>query len=361
VVFFSDASDLVPGDTNGGEGEKDVFVHDRQTGATERVNVASNGTQADGGSSTASISADGRYVAFDSDASNLVAGDTKNKRDVFVHDRQTGVTSRVSVANNGAEGNSDSLGGSISADGSDVAFYSKASNLTAHDTNAPTDVFVRDRGAGSTELVSVKSNGDQGTGFSLRPSISSDGRYVAFTSNASNLVGGADPNDDNDVFLHDRQTGATTRVSVAADGTVGNQRSQNPVVSADGTFVAFDSYASNLVAGDTNGMTTTDVFVHELGAPGTDTAAPNTKITGHPSDKTTKQNATFKFSGTDNVTPPASLSFECKLDAKAFTPCTSPAKYTFLKPRKHDFRVRASDQASNTDPTPAKYEWTIKN
>jgi archaellum component FlaF (FlaF/FlaG flagellin family) len=129
----------VPGDTNG---TWDVFVHDRVTGQTTRVSVASDGTQGNGHSGSPSISADGRYVAFSSSASNLVPGDTNGRGDVFVHDRLTGQTTRVSVASDGTQGNGDSWWPSISADGRYVAFASEASNLVPGDTNGTWDVFV---------------------------------------------------------------------------------------------------------------------------------------------------------------------------------------------------------------------------
>jgi Tol biopolymer transport system component len=257
VAFHSLADNLVPGDTNNTE---DVFVHDRQTGLTTRVSVASDGTQGNYISELGSISADGRYVAFSSWARNLVPGDTNSKGDIFVHDRQTGTTTRVSVASDGTQGNSDSWYSLISADGRYVAFSSWASNLVPDDTNNYQDVFVHDRQTGLTARVSVASDGTQGNYDSESRSISADGRYVAFESWASNLVPG-DTNGSQDVFVHDRQTGITTRVSVASDGTQGNGESYEPSISADGRYIAFESGASNLVPGDTNGFR--DIFVHD--------------------------------------------------------------------------------------------------
>jgi Tol biopolymer transport system component len=257
VAFWSFASNLVAGDTNGSE---DVFVHDRQSGATERVSVGSGGTQGNGRSNYPSISADGRYVAFSSEASNLVSGDTNGSHDVFVHDRQSGATARVSVSSGGVEGNRWSQVPSISADGRYVAFLSFASSLVPGDTNGREDVFVHDRQTGVTERVSVSSGGVQGNWDSGVGSISADGRYVAFRSFAENLVAG-DTNGTYDVFVHDRQSGATDRVSVSSGGVQGNDRSEESSISADGRFVAFSSFASNLVAGDTNLLS--DVFVHE--------------------------------------------------------------------------------------------------
>ena len=257
VAFHSLASNLVVGDTNGVD---DVFVHDRDTGVTERVSVSSGSVEGDDNSRIPSISADGRYVAFYSEATNLVVGDTNSVLDVFVHDRDTGVTTRVSVSSTGVEGNSHSLSPSISADGRFVAFHSFAANLVAADTNAFADIFVHDRDTGVTERVSVDSAGVEGAGDSGNPRISADGGSVAFTSNASNLVAG-DTNGEVDVFVHDRDTNVTTRVSVSTAGTEADSFSVDPSISADGRYVAFRSFATNLVAGDTNGFN--GIFVRD--------------------------------------------------------------------------------------------------
>jgi Tol biopolymer transport system component len=258
VAFQSYASNLISGDTNG---DADIFVRDRQAGTTERVSIASNGKQGNQHSYSPSISGDGRYVAFDSAANTLVMGDSGGWQDVFVRDRQAGTTERVSLSSSGVQGNWDSFYPSISADGRYVAFGSYASNLISGDTNGFTDVFVRDRPAGTTERVSVSSSEAQGNGNSdieYGPSISADGRYVAFTSYATNLVAG-DTNGTDDVFVRDRQAGTTERVSVSSSWAQGNLDSFGSSISADGRYVACMSYASNLVAGDTNGEI--DVFV----------------------------------------------------------------------------------------------------
>jgi Tol biopolymer transport system component len=265
VAFRSDASNLVAGDTNAAA---DIFVRDRQTGTTQRVSVDSAGNQGNGDSKNAWISADGRFVAFRSFASNLVSGDTNGVPDIFVHDLQTGTTERVSVDASGHEANGASGeagpgisdGPSISADGRFVAFRSSASNLVPGDGNGKDDIFVHDRQTGATERVSVDSAGNEGNGYSYGPSLSADGRFVAFRSNASNLVPG-DTNGTGDDFVYDRQTDTTERVSVDGSGNQGNGESIRPEISADGRFVAFRSFASNLVPGDTNGFP--DIFVHD--------------------------------------------------------------------------------------------------
>src|SRR3989440_5054627 len=188
-----------------------------QQANTKRVSVDSHGAQGIGDSEGPSISADGRFVAFYSSAANLVGGDTNGARDVFVLDRKTGKTTRVSVDSHGAQGNGDSEGPSISTDGRFVAFYSLASNLVAGDTNGVRDVFVRDRKTGKTTRVSVNSHGAQTKRQSIVRSISADGRFVAFYSAATNLVGG-DTNAAGDVFVRDRKTGKTNRVGEGCHG-----------------------------------------------------------------------------------------------------------------------------------------------
>jgi Tol biopolymer transport system component len=265
VAFISEASNLVAGDTNE---RPDVFVRDRISRTTTRATVATGGTQANGDSyGPAAISADGRYVAFGSNASNLVAGDTNERPDVFVRDRVRGTTTRASVATGGTQGRLNSLQPSISANGRYVAFGSIAGNLVAGDTNDIVDVFVRDRVAGTTTRVNISTRGAQAAHTDVDttredselPVISADGRYVAFLSGAVNLVA-RDTNAARDVFVRDRVTGTTTRVSVATCGAQANQRSSEPAISADGRYVTFYSDASNLVPGDTNGSS--DVFVH---------------------------------------------------------------------------------------------------
>jgi hypothetical protein len=261
VAFTSYATNLVSGDTNG---QIDVFVHDRQTGATERVSVDSSGNQGDDFSIYPSLSSDGRFVAFRSLATNLVAGDTNSAEDVFVRDRTSKVTERVSVDSSGGQGNSHSYDGfadSISADGSVVTFYSDASNLVANDNNGVWDVFVHDRNTGLTERVSVDSTGVEGDGQSEFPAISADGRYVAFWSQATNLVASGN-NATGDVFVYDRTTALVLRVSVDSSGAEGNDASYSPAISGDGQTVAFSSLASNLVAADTNALS--DTFAHDL-------------------------------------------------------------------------------------------------
>ena len=262
VAFTSFATNLVTGDTNGAW---DVFVRDRQRRVTERVSIATSGSQGNSDSYVPAISGDGRYVAFESIATNLVPGDTNGFRDVFVRDRQTGTTERVSVDSNGVQGNGISYAASISANGRYVGFSSMASNLVPGDTNGTWDAFVRDLLSGTTERVSIGMGGVEGNGTSGAPSLSADGRYAAFGSVASNLVS-MDLNGAGDAFLRDRQMGTTELVSLSTAGRPTDRDSWLPLISPDGRFVAFSSDATNLVAGDTNGHT--DVFVRDRFATG---------------------------------------------------------------------------------------------
>jgi Tol biopolymer transport system component len=259
VAFCSAASNLVPGDTNG---LSDVFVHDRLNGITQRVSISSAGLQASDQSSACSISADGRFVVFASVAPNLVAGDTNAAPDIFVRDLQSATTERVDIAWSGAQANSSSFTPSISADGRCVAFMSTASNLVSNDQNQLSDIFLRDRQAGTTTRVSTNTSGGSADGASFACAISADARCVAFFSFASNLVAG-DTDGFGDLFLRDLQLGTTELLSVDSAGAQANLESEQiaPALSADGRRVAFSSRAWNLVAGDTNGQA--DVFLRD--------------------------------------------------------------------------------------------------
>jgi Tol biopolymer transport system component len=240
VAFYSNASNLVPGDTNRA---RDVFVYDRQTGQTTRVSVASDGSQANGDSFAPAISRDGRYVVFSSAASNLVPGDTNNADDIFLRDRVANTTTRISIGMGGAEPNAGSYAPAISADGNVVAYESDATNLVPGDTNAVRDVFVYNRSDGTTTRASVSSSGDEGDAPSGQPALDADGGVVAFSSFADNLILD-DENFTSDIFV--RAAGTTTRVSVYTGGFEADGNSFHPSLSADGRLVAFDSDSFNL-------------------------------------------------------------------------------------------------------------------
>lgn len=242
IAYASIFTNLVTGDTNG---RRDIFVRDRATASTTRVSVDSVGTESNGNSDTPVISADGRYVVYTTLATNLVASDTGALQKIIRHDRQSGATELVSVGLGASVANGNSYVSAISADGSLIAFSSSASNLVSGDSNARDDIFLRDMLSGTTTRVSVDSLGVQGNGNSSDPSISADGRYVSFFANSSNLVPG-DTNLRNDVFLHDRQTGQTTRVSVDPAGrqlTTNFEANQGGQLTPDGSHVAIDTSA----------------------------------------------------------------------------------------------------------------------
>jgi len=277
IAFYSESSNIIPGDLNQA---RDIFVRDTNLGTLERVSVSTTGIESNGKSSRAVITGDGRYVTFYSDGSNLVPGDTNLQRDIFVRDRLLGTTSLVSRSSTGALGNGASSRPSISDDGRLVAFRSYASNLVAGDFNLVGDVFVVDRdvdgngvfdepGGTSTTLVSKNAAGTQGNALSSLPRISADGLSITFRSDASNLVFG-DTNGKRDVFVYDIASAQITLVSKASTGAASNGDSTRPSISDDGRFVSFFSDASNLVAGDTNQHCALDIFGQLVCIPGSD-------------------------------------------------------------------------------------------
>jgi Tol biopolymer transport system component len=311
VVFDSSAANLVRGDTNGAE---DVFLRDRRTQTTRRVSVSSSGKQGDLSSSNPSISDDGRWITFVSDATNLVPNDTNEFSDLFLRDVWTGTTRRIAhlepsggqdrplwngtISADGRsvvlsardpllpqdtndhddiyvidlpsetismitppEADDASYGQVVSATGRYVTFGSWATNLVSGDTNSTFDVFLHDRTAGTTVRVSLTGDGQQIAGHSGGPAVSADGRYVIFTSEDPDIVPG-DTHPGPDVFLRDLRSGTTTMVSVTSAGTPGNDNSSSADISPDGRYVVFGSWATDLVAQDTNAWY--DVFVRDL-------------------------------------------------------------------------------------------------
>ena len=278
VTFASDATNLITGDTNA---VRDIFLYDSQTNGVRRLSVSQQGNQAASASNNPVISAaDGRHVAFASDAPNLVIGDTNGFSDIFVVDALTGVITRISGANAaGGQANNPSFRPAISQTGRFIAFESTATNLTATATTVGrSHIYVHDRdvsssgvfdtpGNTSTVLVDSTPAGAEGGDSSIQAVISADGSTIAWTSDATNLVAG-DTNGFRDVFLRTRSgavLGATRLVSVVnVTGAQGNGISQTPALSSDGRWVAFASVATNLVAGDTNAVS--DLFVYDAAA-----------------------------------------------------------------------------------------------
>jgi Tol biopolymer transport system component len=260
VLFGSFATNLIPGgDVNADDA--DQFVYDRQTGRSTLVNVSTGGVQSNDYALGEAISFDGRYVLFSSQASNLVPGDTNDAFDVFVRDRLAGTTTRVSVPNAGlgTQGDQGSFGRTISPDGRYIAFDSQASNLVAGDTNDTGDAFVLDRSTGTTTLVSLSDAGRQSPAYSSGTAVSADGRYAAFVSNDGNLVPG-DTNQHPDIFIRNLRTARTIRINLSNAGAQGDGESVSPAMTDDGLNVVYASEATNLVPGDTNGAL--DVFLN---------------------------------------------------------------------------------------------------
>ena len=260
---FTSGASLSSSDTNQ---FNDIYVYDRTLVAPELASIRTNGTIANGSSSSSDLSDDGRVVVLASNASNLVANDTNGASDIFLRSMDTGTTTRISVSSSGAQANGRSISPAISANGNWIAYSSQATNLlgAGNDTNGLEDVFLYNRTNGNTTRVSVRNNGGQSSGGnSLDPAISSNGRFVAFSSTATNLVSG-DLNGFQDVFVRDKTDGTTVRVSKVWNGTAfteGNGPSGNAAISEDGDDVAFDSDANNLGFSDSNGYT--DVFEFE--------------------------------------------------------------------------------------------------
>jgi Tol biopolymer transport system component len=264
VAFSSRASNLVPDDTNGVE---DIFVYDRNLDATELISRGTDGPS-NGGSSFPKISADGRYVVFQSSASNLVADDTNGVSDIFVFDRTDQVMTLVTISPNNTPANGLSITPNISGDGRVVAFASRATNLVAEVTTGTFEqIYVSNWQDHAITLASINDAGKAGNAISFLPALSADGGQIAFKSEAFNLV----PNDTNgvpDVFVRDRTNETTQRVSVDDFGNQSNGLSGGPGISGDGRFVAFPSFASNLVPEDSNGLS--DVYVYDRDPPDRD-------------------------------------------------------------------------------------------
>ncbi|MFA0833580.1 MAG: Ig-like domain-containing protein [Methanobacterium formicicum] len=255
IAFSSNANNLIDNDTNYCS---DIFVRDRLLNITERISISNTGEEGNGDSYESFISPDGRYVTFTSYASNL-GNDVNGYRDVFVRDRLLNVTQRLSVSSTGEEGNGDSYEPSISSDGCYVTFYSYASNLVENDTNGVNDIFVYNRLLKTIKLISISFNGEEANSDSYEPFISTDGNFIVFTSYASNLVEN-DTNDASDVFVFHQKLNTIKRVSVSFDDGNGNNDSFEPCISSDGRYIAFSSFASNLVENDTN---IRDVFIFD--------------------------------------------------------------------------------------------------
>lgn len=264
VVFESMATNLVTDEVR----FQQVYVHDRATGTTELVSRASDGTPAARTSFKPVISADGRYVAFQSYAANLVSGTTPERVHIYLHDRSTGEVELVSRTEGGTEANNGSAEPSISSDGRFVSYNSLATNLVGESLSEFYNVFVFDRETGATEHVSVRSDGTPQDAAAFGSAISGDGRFVAFHSNARNFVP-ANSYDTYHVYVHDRETDITERVSISSDGVEGSGLSMDPAISDDGRFVTYMSFAFNLTVEEELNERS-DIYVYDRGTRATD-------------------------------------------------------------------------------------------
>jgi Tol biopolymer transport system component len=259
VAFSSDATNLIS-PTADGNGCTDVFMRNLTLASTQRVSLTNAGGQSNDCSQNPSLSSDGTAVAFESWGTNLTAPSPNGNLHIFVRNLTGATTVQATKTSGGTQGNNDSFDPSISANGGFVAYESRATNLGTTDTNGVRDIYLTDMTTGAITRVSVGAGAAQGDGSSRHPAISGDGRYIAFDSGSTNFVAN-DTNGSSDVFLHDTVLGTTARISVRSNGTQGKGASYDPQISADGRFVVFSSDATNLVTGDSNG--TTDVFLHD--------------------------------------------------------------------------------------------------
>ncbi len=250
---------LVTGDTNS---KSDVFLLDRQTQKFTRASVSSAGVQANGASQNPRLSADGRFVAFSSDATNLVAGDTNGKTDIFVYDQVTQVTSRINLDQDGKPANDSAANPVISADGRYVAFSSAATNLVTGVTNHVENIYVADRLTGGIERVNVTPSGVEPDAACRYPDMSADGRILAFLSNTKKFLPQGSGSGVQQIYVKDRISGQVGLASLSSTQEEANADNSPPVLSADGLYLAFRSKATNLVTKDRNLMP--DVFIRSL-------------------------------------------------------------------------------------------------
>jgi len=259
IVVATDANTPVAGDTNGWS---DVFLVDLDENETTRASISTDGTQADGPSNLPAVSATGRYVVFCAEATTL-AVQVGPEFQVYLRDTLSGTTTLISRASDGTPADGRALYPAISANGGLVAFVSYSTNLPGGDGETG-QLYLHEVSSGTTTLISKAPDdapGDADSVWYSAPSFSSDGQWLVFQSNASNLIDD-DSNGTGDIFAANLDTGEIQRVSVASDGTQANGESRLPAISADGSAVVFVSDATNLVDGDSNGVS--DVFVHEL-------------------------------------------------------------------------------------------------
>ena len=418
VVFGSDANNL---STEDNDAIRNIFVRDLQANTTTLVSRASGvaGAVGDQGSFELAISGDGRHVVFESFATNLSTANNDAVRNIYVRDLQANTTTFVSRADGpaGAGGGADSFNPVISFDGSRVAFASNADNFSTENDDGWSNIYVRDLSATTTTFVSratgvagagsTASNGDPtisgdgryvafntqvnnnlsdqdndavinvylrdllmsettfvsratgaagagGNGTSFSQVISADGRYIAFLSLSTNLSD-ADLDAVEDVFVRDLQTGTTTFVSRAsgAAGAAGSGNSAFPVISDDGRYVAFESGSTNFSDQDVDAAT--DIFRRDVLGPTLDATPPDTVIDTGPSGPTADATPDFTFHATESGS-----TFKCRIGAGAFGACNGGSFTSApLSDGAHTFEVKATDASTNEDPTPASRSFTV--
>ena len=255
VVFESAAENLVEGDSNA---SNDLFLRNLQTGTVQLISCDSSGAQGNAVSSQASLSADSRFLAFTSQANNFSETDSSANQDIYIKNLQTGQLVWASATAQNSQSNGDSQHPSLSGNGNLVAFDSLASNLSGIDTNNKSDIFLKNLKTGELRLISTNQQGAQGNGHSSHPLLSSDGRWLAFESDASNLVVG-DTNGKRDIFIKDLQTGLIERLNLSSNGQQDNGNAHLEAMSANGRVLAFSSDGDNLSAGDSNRQR--DIFI----------------------------------------------------------------------------------------------------
>jgi uncharacterized repeat protein (TIGR01451 family) len=333
VAFDSTATNLLPGVNL----PFNIFVHDRLTNAIEMVSVSSSGREGEGLSSAPDLSPDGRFVAFDSDASNLVRGDRNDITDVFRHDRVTGETILVSLSSAGQQGVASSHAPAISADGNLIVFHAN-SPLVPADTNDNTDVYLRDVQAGTTALVSVALDGGAGNGTSFIQDISGDGRFVVFVSSATNLVAGDVVDNEPNVYVRDVLAGTTELASLGSDGTRANVGFFDvPSISADGRFVALSTFDS-LVPEDTRPFSL-DIYLRDRQSGTTELISVNSdEVPGDGRSEAPSVSADGRF-----------VAFQS--DSGNFAPETSlfPDEDIFVRDRQSGTTVRVSESSSGVE------------
>jgi hypothetical protein len=356
VLFRSNASDLV---SSGGSGYQEIYRRDLVNQTTILVSTGMTGFGATGHCQNASMTPDGRYVIFDTNASDLVSGDNNGALDVFVRDTVAEQTYLVSVNAAGTgSGDGASQNASITPDGRYVVFESTANDLVPGVTGSNSNVYVRDLVSGKTYLVSANPSGAGGNGGSQHGAISNDGRYVAFDSDASDLAPG-DTNNATDVFVRDRTTGQTTLVSMNAAGTASaSGNSSYPSLSADGHKVVFDTLAPDLFPNDVNG-TNANIIVHDLTTGTTTVVDPQRSRYGTVLTQTNAitpdgHHVVFVGSG-DDLTPGDFNSYEDVIEWSDASPVANPGSgYTVPEGASVTLDGSASTDADSTLTT---YEW----